>query len=113
MANAAPAGKAGGPYEAIMLKEYSHYGRFLKIQQDGLPPVYAGIENPTHPTNKKLQGKFMSMMTNLNALWMGGVGVISQETLWQNTLTAMRESAQAAQECWKAGIIPNWLYLDI
>lgn len=106
---------SGAPYKAspILYKELSHYGRFLKIKLAGLPPVYTGIENATHLTNKVLQRKFAAMMSNLNALWMGGVGVISQDALWLNTLEAMRESAQAARACWEAGVIPNWTHIQL
>uniref|UniRef100_UPI004056A85B ferritin-like domain-containing protein n=1 Tax=Candidatus Electronema sp. TaxID=2698783 RepID=UPI004056A85B len=114
MNNTVPSGAPGAPYKAspILHKELSHYGRFLKIKRAGLPPVYAGIENATHSTNKVLQRKFAAMMSNLNVLWGGGT-VIPQDALWLNTLETMRESAQAARECWEAGVIPNWMHFEL
>lgn len=118
MNNRLPAGSQGVPYTDVYLKEYSHYGRFLKIQKDAeangnvFPSVYLGVENPHHPANTALEGKFMSMMTNLNAIWGGGAGGLSPDDLWKYALNAMRESAQAATICWKSEVIPNWLDFD-
>jgi hypothetical protein len=78
--------------------EYSHFGRFLKIKQEGLPEVYSGIENPDDPTNQELQKNFASLIMALNTLWNTGGG----------NLSGMYGLLGKAQGCWKAGVIPKW-----
>lgn len=115
MDNRVPVGGPGGPYKAdpILHKDTSHYGRFLKIKLAGLPPVYTGVNNRNHPWNKVLQVQFRSMMSNFNALWGGGLPGVPQDILWRNILDAMRRSVDAAQQCWKAGVIPDWTYIEL
>ena len=114
MDNRAPAGAHGGPYQGIMLKEYSHFGRLLYIQQKGLPAAYSGQNNPKYPTNNALQGKFMAMMGSLNPLWTLNPGsLMSPEQLWRTAIDTMRDTAKLARQCWQDGVIPTWFYLNL
>jgi len=114
MDNRAPAGAHSAPYQEVMLKQYSHFGRLLYIQQTGFPDVYTGQRNPTHPTNNELQGKFMAMIGSLNPLWTLNQGsLMSPESLWRTALDTMRDSAKLARQCWQQGVIPTWFHLDV
>jgi hypothetical protein len=113
MVNEAPVGGPNGPYRAeITLKEYSHYGRLLKIQQDalhnnGLPEVYTGRDNPNHLLNQKLEVAMAAMIGELGLLWVPG-GIMPPEIRWKAALGYMRTTAELARECWEEGVVPDW-----
>lgn len=112
MDNRTPNGDPNGPYTPIALREYSHFGRLLKIQQDalhndGLPEVYTGMDNPDHPLNGKLEIRLAMMIGELNMLWLGDQ-FMPQATRWNLILKYMRETAQVAQACWENGVVPDW-----
>lgn len=113
MDNTAKTGAHGAPYKAspILYKEYAHYGRFLKIKQDGIPPVYAGITNPNHPANVALGNKFTAMVAGLNTLWTRNANsVVTSDRMWQQALEEMRDCVALARQCWEQGIIPDWSF---
>ncbi|MCI5220030.1 MAG: hypothetical protein D3914_12790, partial [Candidatus Electrothrix sp. LOE2] len=116
MDNRAANGSHDGPYTEIALKELSHYGRLLKIQQDalhnkGLPEVYTGENNPKHQLNGDLRIKLAEMIAYLTTLWAGNPTTPSV-ILWQLALKAMRDTAILARKCWENGVIPDWNSLD-
>ena len=114
MDNRAPAGAHSAPFQEIMLKQYSHFGRLLCIKQTTLPDVHTGQFNPTHPTNQELQSKFMAMIGSLNPLWTLNQGsLMSPESLWRTALDTMRDSVKLARQCWQQGVIPTWFHLDV
>ncbi len=111
MNNIAPVGAAGSPYEAtpILHGQYSHYGRFLTIQQSALPDVYSGRIDPKHPINEALQNKFIAMIGALNPLWTSSI--LPHDVLWKTALDTMRNCATLARKCWQAGVVPTWFHL--
>lgn len=115
--NSPPPGVISHPYDpAVLYKEYSHYGRFLKIKNSPLPDVYAGQEAPEHPANKALQNNFSTILDTLNYIWQTGEvtfpipmpGGLSVNPMWMVALSAMKQTTQLALNCWKAGVIPYW-----
>jgi hypothetical protein len=114
--NSPPPGVISPPYDpAVLYKEYSHYGRFLKIKNSPLPDVYAGIEAPDHPANKALQNNFRTILDTLNYIWQTGEMVypipvigVTVNPMWMVALNAMKQTTQLALNCWKAGVIPYW-----
>ncbi|MCI5163405.1 MAG: hypothetical protein D3917_15575, partial [Candidatus Electrothrix sp. AX5] len=112
MKNEAFGGAPDRPYKQIALKDHSHFGRLLKIQQDalhnnGLPEVYTGRDNPDYDANKKLRITFAMMIGDINMLWLGNP-TMTPEQWWQAALKKMREVTVFAEECWKNGVIPDW-----
>ena len=116
LVNSPPPGVISPPYDpSVLYKEYSHYGRFLKIKNSPLPDVYAGIEAPDHPANKALQDNFRVMLDTLNYIWQTGemtfpipvIGV-NVNPMWMVALSAMKQTTLLALNCWKAGVIPYW-----
>jgi hypothetical protein len=116
LVNNPPPGVISPPYDpAVLYKEYSHYGRFLKIKNSPLPDVYAGIEYPDHPTNIALQNNFRTILDTLNYIWQTGEMVypipvigVSVNPMWMVALSAMKQTTLLALNCWKAGVIPYW-----
>jgi Ferritin-like len=82
---------------------YSHFGRFVSIQNATLPDVYSGASSPTTPAQtaalSTLQKDFSSFIDNLNATWAGSA------QLDFGTMMGLLGDAVA---CWQAGVIPQW-----
>ena len=81
--------------------QYSHYGRFIHIQNLGtFPAVYQLSESSPDQTKAlaKLKSDFAGVITSLNTLWDGGGG-----NIW--SMTSLLADAEA---CWKAGVVPKW-----
>jgi hypothetical protein len=104
------------PYDpSVLYKEYSHYGRFLKIKSTPLPDVYAGQDDPNHPANIALQNNFRVIIDTLNHVWETGEMIypipvigVSVNPMWMVALSAMKQTTQLALNCWKVGVIPYW-----
>lgn len=116
LVNNPPPGVISPPYDPVVLyKEYSHYGRFLKIKNAALPDVYAGQEAPNHPANIALQNNFRVILDTLNYVWETGEMIypipvigVSVNPMWMVALSAMKQTTLLALNCWKAGVIPYW-----
>lgn len=116
MDNRAPNGEPHGHYTPIKLREYSHYGRLLKIQQDalhnnGLPEVYTGGNDPNYPLNGELDIKLDAMIAHFSTIWIGlpeGMPAVSPDIFWTAALELMREITDIATKYWKEGITPDW-----
>jgi hypothetical protein len=116
LVNSPPPGVISLPYDpAVLYKEYSHYGRFLKIKNTPLPDVYTGQEAPNHPANIALQNNFRTILDTLNYIWQTGEMVypipvigVSVNPMWMVALSAMKQTTLLALNCWKAGVIPYW-----
>jgi len=94
------------PYQDIFLKEYSHYSRFLTIQNGGLPDVFHGVISPNHPANMALQEIFrgnQQILDDLNHFWTGPITPV-----WMKFIGSMRELTKRARQCWESGVIPDW-----
>ena len=92
--------------------EYSHFGRFIKIKNKGLPDIYTGKEQPDHPVNKPLQQNFFQLILMLETLWRnGGTNLGGSEVLRTVITGIMKEIFANTRDCWKAGIIPHWFGL--
>ncbi|WP_417913352.1 ferritin-like domain-containing protein [Candidatus Electronema sp. TJ] len=105
MINKPPASIAWS-YQDILYKEYSHFSRFLRIQDAPLPEVYQGTAAPDHPTNIRLRQIFngtRQILDDLNDYWTSPVPPV-----WMKFLGSMRELSMRTRECWKAGVIPYW-----
>ncbi|MCI5195800.1 MAG: hypothetical protein D3919_06115 [Candidatus Electrothrix sp. AW5] len=91
---------------------YSHFGRFIKIKNKGIPDVYTGTEEPDHPVNKSLQQNFFQLILMLETLWRdGGANVGGKDVLQTIILGVMQEIFSNTRDCWQAGITPHWLGL--
>ncbi|MBF0134294.1 MAG: hypothetical protein HQL75_17125 [Magnetococcales bacterium] len=92
---------------------YSHFGRFLIIENDmkrqgyrpgsnhvsAFPEVYVGRPGATdHPDIQALQQAFAATLENMNQLWRGQVG----------TVMPMVRLLPLAQRCWRSGVTPVW-----
>lgn len=117
LVNNPPLGVISPPYDpAVLYKEYSHYGRFLKIKNSPLPDVYVGQEAPHHPANIALKNNFSTIIDTLNYIWQTGEvifpipmpGGLSVNPMWMVALSAMKQTTQLALNCWKSGVIPSW-----
>ena len=104
MNNTAPDGSHVIP---ITLKEYSHYGRFIKIKNAILPDVHTGYDNPGYQANRALRIKLAMMIGELNMLWLGDT-FMTPDARWRLTLGYMREVAALARTCWENEVIPDW-----
>jgi hypothetical protein len=105
MINKPPASIAW-PYQDILYKDYSHFSRFLRIQNAPLPEVYQGTADPDHPANRRLRQIFSGtrqILDDLNDYWASPVPPV-----WMKFLGSMRELSMRTRECWKAGVIPDW-----
>lgn len=104
MNNTAP----DGSYEiTITNKELSHYGRFLKIKNSGLPTVFTGQDDPSYQANKDLRIKLAMMIGELNMLWLGDQ-FMTPEARWKLALQYMRDAAGFTRDCWENGFVPDW-----
>jgi len=91
---------------------YSHFGRFIKIKNKGLPDIYTGKEQPNHPANKSLQQKFFQLILMLETLWgNGGANLGGSEVLRTVITGVIKEIFANTRDCWKAGVIPHWFGL--
>ncbi len=83
------------------LAQYSHFGRFLMVQQAKLGPsdVYSGTAAPNSPQNQTLQQGFAALIDSLNALWGGNTSA----SIW-----GMTNLLPAAAAVWQAGNLPQW-----
>ena len=110
MINTAP-GTEDKPYQDIAYKQYAHYGRFLKIQQDGLPDAFKGVVNPDHPVNQALRSKFTAMLGTLNPFWtIDNNSILNADMLWGMAINLMRQTTDLSRKCWEQGIIPDWSF---
>uniref|UniRef100_UPI004056B426 ferritin-like domain-containing protein n=1 Tax=Candidatus Electronema sp. TaxID=2698783 RepID=UPI004056B426 len=88
---------------------YAHFGRFLKLKNDGPPEVFTGVERPGDPVNKPLQQNFFQLLMMLELLWTnGGANFGGSDMLWAAAQGVMRQLVANARACWKAGVIPCW-----
>ncbi|MCI5210261.1 MAG: hypothetical protein D3910_16045 [Candidatus Electrothrix sp. ATG2] len=91
---------------------YSHFGRFLKIKNEGIPDSYTGIEQPDHPTNKPLQQNFFQLILMLETLWRDGGANIGGSNVLRTVIAGiMQEIFANTRACWKAGVTPHWFGL--
>lgn len=91
---------------------YSHFGRFLKIKNNGLPDTYTGEDQPEHPVNKPLQKNFFQLILMLETLWRDGGDNLGGSDVLQTVIAGvMREIFANTRDCWKAGIVPHWFGL--
>ncbi|WP_339133732.1 MAG: ferritin-like domain-containing protein [Candidatus Electrothrix sp. GW3-4] len=104
-----PYPEAPNPYNG-----YSHFGRFIKIKNNGLPDIYSGTEQPDHPINKPLQKNFLQLILMLETLWRdGGVHIGGADALRTVITKVMQEIFANTQACWQAGVIPHWFDLPL
>ncbi|MCI5157898.1 MAG: hypothetical protein D3906_05555 [Candidatus Electrothrix sp. AUS1_2] len=88
---------------------YSHFGRFIKIKNKGLPDIHTGRDEPDHPTNKLLQKNFFQLILMLETLWRdGGANVGGSDVLRTVIAGVMQEIFTDTRACWQAGVIPHW-----
>ncbi len=95
------------PGDPSPLNGYSHFGRFIAIQNAPLPFVYPAVPNPTTEEQRdaiaQLKGDFESFVDNLNSTW------ACQNDFNIPLMTGLTDNAVA---CWKAGVIPQWSLND-
>jgi hypothetical protein len=84
-------------------ENYSHFGRFISIQNAPLPAVYSGAASATTPAQTaalaKLQSDFGNFIANLNSTWTSGGSL---------NFGLMMGLLGDAVACWQAGVIPQW-----
>lgn len=93
------------------LNKYSHFGRFVWIQnqikENGFPEVYSVTTPQDELDNIRLSSAytlllvgFNDLLHTLNCMWNTG----QQGDFW----TIMPQLVKLPQNCWKAGAIPKW-----
>ena len=91
---------------------HSHFGRFIRIKNKGLPDIYTGNEQPDHPANKPLQQKFFQLILMLETLWRNGGTNLGGSDVLRTVITGiMQEIFANTRDCWKEGVIPHWFGL--
>jgi hypothetical protein len=100
----------GENYDSSSLNEYSHYERLLEIRNkvktldNKFPEVYtttdASSSKDQQDALQALQSSFASLLTDLESMWNKG----SEAHFWDD----MMHLLPAAENCWKAGVVPKW-----
>ncbi len=100
----------GENYDSSSLNEYSHYERLLQIRNkvktldNKFPEVYtttdASSSKDQQDALQALQSSFASLLTDLESMWNKG----SEANFWHDMFNLL----PAAENCWKAGVVPKW-----
>ncbi|MGL5060176.1 MAG: ferritin-like domain-containing protein [Microcoleus sp.] len=102
------------------LNEHSHYERLLEIKnrhqesknQESIlnrkfPEVYKATDGASNKEQedalKKLQSCFANLLEDLDSMW--NQGTEPNDKFWKDMCTDL---LPAAEDCWKAGVVPKW-----
>lgn len=100
-------------FDSGPLSEHSHYERLVEIrnqerdQEHKFPDVYTGTEGASNKEQQDdlqiLQSSFAALLEDLDSMWNKGMKP-DDTNFWED----MYGLLPAAEECWKAGVVPKW-----
>ncbi|HEY9302122.1 MAG TPA: ferritin-like domain-containing protein [Phormidium sp.] len=101
--------------DSVSFNEYSHYERLLEIRnrersvEHKFPDVYTATDGAPNQAQQKalqeLQSRFANLLTDLDSMWNKGKEPNDSDVnFWKD----MCDLLPAAEDCWKAGVVPKW-----